>query len=155
MSWKCRMFRKEISGHDPVYMICEAFFDKAGMWGWSEEPESMEAESTTELIEYLEMALRDIKNDGYAIFDHETGEEIELAPQPTEEAVMEKLKSSMCLVSNWEDAEQRFGEFSDEHLEVQCEDLAWCVLPEGHDGPHQFSANIVVSRLEPPSRREG
>jgi len=77
MGWRCHIFRreaKEFAGDDRYFFgIHEGFYDKTGMWGWSEQTEPMEAESVTELVEYLEMVLADIKEDGYVVRDHETG----------------------------------------------------------------------------------
>ena len=66
MSWNYRVFRHKYPGtvKEVLYELRETYYDKDGKicaWDASEEPSSATGESVEELIEVLELQLRDAK----------------------------------------------------------------------------------------------
>ena len=51
-----------------------------------------------------------------------------------------------CWQDNVEDAAERYGEYSPQHVDEMFRPSASCLLPLGHEGPHLFTPDdeIVV-----------
>jgi hypothetical protein len=51
----------------------------------------------------------------------------------------------ICFISKWDWAEATYGPDSPEYLAVTEEDCpSTCVLPKGHDGPHEWTRDDEV-----------